>query len=158
MRDKKVHVPVNTTKASVLQDLEYFGFCEIQDDAIDVCSANIAVRNKHLFNIENEMETLTKSYRGKILALENEEAKLTLNYRGEYLARVCFKKYITRAAKKGGVIINISDLPKGESFGLQGCMVSLLNPYLRKYGLSVITSVMHSSESIQVRLQELKID
>ena len=45
MRDQKVHVPINTTKASVLQDLEYFGFEHIPDGAIDVHCANILARD-----------------------------------------------------------------------------------------------------------------
>jgi hypothetical protein len=34
MRDKKVHLPVNVSKAAFLQDLDYFGFVDVEADAV----------------------------------------------------------------------------------------------------------------------------
>ena len=157
MRDKKVHVPVNTTKASVLQDLEYFGFGEIPDDAIEVRSANTSVR-EHLLNLEKEMEDLTKSYRSNISALVKEMDDLTKCYWGEILAAICFKKYCSVANNQKVVTLRPSDLPKRESYDLRSDIFSgyLLNPYLKKYGLSLNNSYECSDGSRQVWLEELE--
>ena len=141
MRDRKAHVPMNTTKASVLQDLEYFGFEGIPDDAIDVSCANLAAAT-HVVMVEENHE-----------AHVNELAEIHFY---EVLAHEGYK----RLATKGNLDFFISgaDSPRFKSEPkVRIPDREAFNKYLTKYGLTC-TSILHYDGSDEIAICLAKLE
>jgi len=132
MRDQKVHCAVGASGASIRKELEYFGFGNVPNDAIDVSSGNLDAA-KHVLMANRESEKNIEDWKN---AADSET-----------IANLIYQEFM----KRGSSSLRLSSDSK--PYGISGIMLarcnetaaetnnwkSMINLALTKYGLVLNT-------------------
>lgn len=135
MRDKKVFVPMKLAKKTVLHELEYFGFENVDESVVHSGCTRIQAASSLAFYNKIHMERV-------------EELKYTQHY--EILAYECFKAYYTTGSLEGIQI----DKTNNERFATAPHIVEwndrVFDKCLAEYGLRCLSKEMEPNQFLSI--------